>query len=360
MKTNFQDLLSRRVSLYTRAANDGELKLWSVKLGDPRLVDVLNSMFTDKENIELVAEARRILAEQGEDVYRDWKKFNMPCYTIGGTFGPKHEEDTMTSLSYLMGIDIDHIEESMLEPMKKTLSTLPYVLFAALSVSGKGLFAIIPYKEGCDHRKVWNALHDEMLKYGIKLDTCSDPCRLRFFSYDKHPYLNCGEVEIWEKELEKETKQTNDLSAESEKTKATAEKKLDFNQGGSNFSYGVDFINDDLFCAKCIDVAIDMGYKTGVYVKSGDNGKTGNMQDWLGHLNNIALLPEPYASYLAHKLSEASSGYVSWDDVEKTFKKIKSDPASDQSRGWFTRYFSFLRGKLGEDWWRRIYFLIGK
>ena len=101
-----------------------------------------------------------------------------------------------------------------------------------------------------------------------------------------------------------------------------------------------------------------MGYKTGLYVSK--DGETGNMQDWLGHLNNIALLPEPYATHLAHKLSEASSGYVSYNDVEKTFNKIKEDPCKDQSRSWFTRYFSFLKGKLGEDWWRKIYLLVGK
>ncbi len=74
------------------------------------------------------------------------------------------------------------------------LASLPYVLYAAHSVGGRGYFAIIPLAqidETHSHAWYFEALQQEFLRLGIIIDpACRDTTRLRFVSYDTNPYRN--------------------------------------------------------------------------------------------------------------------------------------------------------------------------
>lgn len=76
-------------------------------------------------------------------------------------------------------------------------------MYCGLSASSKGVFCIIPYDDFSKHKLHFNALQQEFKEMGIIIDSsCSDICRLRFYSYDEHPYVNWN-AEIYTHTLEK-------------------------------------------------------------------------------------------------------------------------------------------------------------
>ena len=77
--------------------------------------------------------------------------------------------------------------------MKYLLAEYEEVAYAGLSVSGSGVFAIIPTNNtdpSC-HAKVVDILGALFAEDGLIYDrACKDVCRLRFISFDEYPVLN--------------------------------------------------------------------------------------------------------------------------------------------------------------------------
>lgn len=91
----------------------------------------------------------------------------------------------------LLTLDFDNHPD--IEEAKRILATLPYVYYAGLSVSGRGLFAIIPIaaQDLTEHKTYFHALEKEMQTLGLTIDkACKDVTRLRVVSYDPDPYIN--------------------------------------------------------------------------------------------------------------------------------------------------------------------------
>lgn len=77
------------------------------------------------------------------------------------------------------------------ETLKQDLSVLPQIAYCALSVSGKGLFLVIPLRYPEKHLQQFRQLQIDFRKMGIMIDSaCSDITRLRCLSYDEHPIIN--------------------------------------------------------------------------------------------------------------------------------------------------------------------------
>lgn len=77
------------------------------------------------------------------------------------------------------------------------------IMYCGLSASGKGVFCIIPYEDYRKHKLHFYALEQEFKDMGIVVDSsCSDICRLRFYSYDEHPYVNF-DAEVYTRTLDK-------------------------------------------------------------------------------------------------------------------------------------------------------------
>ena len=77
------------------------------------------------------------------------------------------------------------------ETLKQELSVLPQIVYCALSVSGKGLFLVIPLRYPEKHLQQFRQLQIDFRKMGIMIDSaCSDITRLRCLSYDEHPIIN--------------------------------------------------------------------------------------------------------------------------------------------------------------------------
>ena len=101
------------------------------------------------------------------------------------------KEDKIEAYNSLIVLDFDHLED--VTRAKQDLAQLPFIWYVGLSVSGEGLFAIVPVDtdDWRDHKHYFEALSREMKDIGYTVDgACSDECRLRFISIDEHPYLN--------------------------------------------------------------------------------------------------------------------------------------------------------------------------
>ena len=128
-------------------------------------------------------------------------------------------DQRITQYNPLIVLDFDNLPD--IEAAKQTLASLPYIYYAGLSVSGRGLFAIIPIAaaDHTQHKTYFHALEKEMQTLGLTIDkACKDITRLRVISYDENPYINpdCTTYTLYETatpEQEPEETTTEDLEA---------------------------------------------------------------------------------------------------------------------------------------------------
>jgi len=105
---------------------------------------------------------------QNIDEIKELKK-SLPCVTISGIFSKRESAGLITHSGFIC-IDIDGKENSHIEDFKllrDELKNIVNVSYSSLSVSGNGVFCLIPIKKGC-----------------------SDVVRLRIYSYDTDAYIN--------------------------------------------------------------------------------------------------------------------------------------------------------------------------
>lgn len=101
------------------------------------------------------------------------------------------KEDKILQYNSLIVLDFDNLED--VEAAKQDLAQLSFFWYLGLSVSGKGLFGIVPVAttDWREHKHYFDALSRELADIGYTVDgACSDETRLRFISIDEHPYLN--------------------------------------------------------------------------------------------------------------------------------------------------------------------------
>lgn len=146
-------------------------------------------LFSSKHNGKI--ERLRSLPDKEE---RKEIKAQLPAATISGVFSPTRSASTLQSHSGLICIDIDADDNPYVdnwETLKKDLSVLPQIAYIGLSVSGKGLFIIIPLRYPSYHLQHFKALEQDFDRMGITIDKkCSDVCRMRIISHDSAPYIN--------------------------------------------------------------------------------------------------------------------------------------------------------------------------
>ena len=125
---------------------------------------------------------------------RNALKRGLPQATISGVFSPTRAKNNLSQHSGLICVDIDAKDNPDIldwETLKQDLSVLPQIAHCALSVSGKGLFLVIPLRYPEKHLQQFRQLQIDFRKMGIMIDSaCSDITRLRCLSYDEHPIIN--------------------------------------------------------------------------------------------------------------------------------------------------------------------------
>lgn len=125
---------------------------------------------------------------------RNALKRSLPQATISGVFSPTRAKNNLSQHSGLICVDIDAKDNPDIldwETLKQDLSVLPQIAYCTLSVSGKGLFLVIPLSYPEKHLQQFRQLQIDFRKMGIMIDSaCSDITRLRCLSYDEHPIIN--------------------------------------------------------------------------------------------------------------------------------------------------------------------------
>lgn len=116
-------------------------------------------------------------------------KATLPAATLSGVFCPTRSKENLVLHNGLMCIDIDHVQDQ--SKLLHDLNKIGHVAYAARSVSGKGVFAIVPIKYPSKHERQYKQFITDLrntegiLQPGMEFDeACKDVTRLRFASYD--------------------------------------------------------------------------------------------------------------------------------------------------------------------------------
>lgn len=119
-------------------------------------------------------------------------KKQLPAVTISGRFTHRSNY-ALIEHSGLICIDIDGKDnpEYTTAELKEICSYAPWVAYAGESVSGNGVFAIVPIEQPAKHLEHFRAIQRDFEEFGIRIDAgCSEVSRLRFYSWDPKPYWN--------------------------------------------------------------------------------------------------------------------------------------------------------------------------
>lgn len=145
------------------------------------------------ERVRARVEALRALP-YGSEEFSQTKRL-MPCYTPSGVFEVRNSEGLIKH-SGVLCIEWDAVADC--SELKELLGGLPFIYYAGLSCSGRGVFALVKIAEPIKHREYFRALSEYFDGIGYEVDRSgSDVCRLRVASYDAEPIFN-PDSEVWD------------------------------------------------------------------------------------------------------------------------------------------------------------------
>lgn len=153
------------------------------------------TIFQLYENVKYCDYANEVEAIRAETdkKKRDKIKATLPAVSISGTFS-KRANQCMIKHSGFICIDIDKNDNPSITDwagLRDTLGTWREVVMAALSVSGLGVFLIIPLAYPEKHLTQFFALEKDFKKLGITIDkSCKEVSRLRGISSDQQATWN--------------------------------------------------------------------------------------------------------------------------------------------------------------------------
>lgn len=131
------------------------------------------------------------------DKYRETKsksqKLRIPCVTISATFKKIRNLDNIKQKNDLICLDIDKDSNPVadMNAVKDFFKKHPSTIYTGLSVSEKGVYAIIKISTKKDLIKYFEYFREKLKAVGITIDeSCKDYTRLRFFSIDENAYYN--------------------------------------------------------------------------------------------------------------------------------------------------------------------------
>lgn len=165
----------------------GTINIWHWLLKEPDCMQIIN----------------QIRSTMDKDTVRQLKE-KLPCVTMSGTYSKRNYEGLIQH-SGIMCIDIDGQDNpdiTDVNDLKQTLSKLPYILYCGLSVSGKGVFCLVPIAYSDKHKEHFYAIEQDFQEMDIIIDSsCKDITRLRYRSYDPKPIINL-QATVYEKYTE--------------------------------------------------------------------------------------------------------------------------------------------------------------
>ena len=166
-------------------------------------------------------------------------------------------------------------------------------------------------------------MYYKLKKYGIVIDKhCKDVTRIRFGSYDDNILIkkDC-EIEVFD-EISEE--QINEKKIELEKAKRIMlQRKIQSHDEQLNY------------LERTIDYLIHKGFNTGEH-----------WAEWATVGKYLKTFGED-GKLLFHRLSEVSSGYKSYEDVEKNWKRFIQCQSEDEAIG---KFYTMVRNIYGNNW----------
>lgn len=124
---------------------------------------------------------------------RAFLKSDLPAITPSGVFS-KRNASSLVKHSGFICIDVDAGDNPSINNFKQLrdeLTKISNIAYVSISVSGNGVFALIPIQFPEKHKEHFEALKKCFEKLGITLDkACGDITRLRGYSHDVDAYFN--------------------------------------------------------------------------------------------------------------------------------------------------------------------------
>ena len=158
----------------------------------PKNVNLLTFLQSDKlkEKVELI----RTIESKKE---RDKIKATLPAISPAAILKTRAKEiqNKVETLSGLMQFDIDLKGNENVkdwEQVKNEISKFPFVAYISLSVSGCGLWGLIPIEQPTELKFHFDSVIIDFQKIGLKLDISKgkNPTDLRGYSFDLNAYFN--------------------------------------------------------------------------------------------------------------------------------------------------------------------------
>jgi len=154
----------------------------------PKPVNLLTWLTSDKYS----AKVEEIRQEPDKD-RRNEMKAELPAITPSGLFTQRNSR-CLTQHSGFIQFDIDLKENQGIanySELKTQVSKIREVAYCGLSVSGTGIWGLVPIADPAKHRQHYAAMEKAFSKLGITIDAkCKDVTRLRGYSYDANAYFN--------------------------------------------------------------------------------------------------------------------------------------------------------------------------
>lgn len=274
---------------------------------DITLLDWLT--YYSKSNMSKIYEIRQAAAA-GDDTTKKLLKESLAAATISGTFTARAKYG-LVHPSNILCIDIDHVDD--LQKAKHDCFKVKGVFFASLSCSGTGIYCLMKYKDGLDHKKVYNAAKQDFKEIGYEIDKCSDIDRLRYCSYDNNMMV-VPDYEEYDKELDDVVIYDN----------------CDYTETDADID--VDFSIAAIYCL--VDYC---DYRSNDY------------ESWLNDGFRIASMRSSPLSEMAFlHISEASDGFRSKEDVHKKWTECCRTTTRKTSS--ISYYYAKLKEKYGKYW----------
>lgn len=149
-----------------------------------KIVDLLRWL----EGYALYNELVDKIRQEPDKDKRSELKMKLPAITPSGIFSIRNDNSLVKHSGYI-ALDFDHVADP--ETVKDYLGRLDFVLYCGLSVSGAGVWALIPIEHPDQHQRQYLALEADFTDIGLIPDPqCKNLSRLRFYSYDESPVFN--------------------------------------------------------------------------------------------------------------------------------------------------------------------------
>lgn len=334
-----KEISEKEISLYRNHSDHtpiGKIQIKTLfdKIKNSNTYKILNGQCI---NIQTIRDIYRKYGHQSSE-YKNIKSY-IPCVTPSGVF-TYADNNSLILPSNLLVLDIDDLYNVDIDKVKRNIFSLPYVYSVSSSLSGNGLWVIIPIDPNKDREKVFDSINQCMRLMGIKVDKLKDIARLRYISCDINPLIKSDDTDIviYNKELELDLfSHTNNRPSDRDIIK-----RVLYKSRGTQF---VDILDDDELCYYATKYAIE---KCNITCSSTDN----NMNIWLSHLCTLSTLG--YRGYeLALTLSRQSSSFASDADVKKAFDGMSKRATIDSRKG-FLKYFGVCKRELGKSWINKL------